>query len=120
MKTANPVEPCEYGLIPQMHRERTAGMNACDRTIEPNPGDAKTCYNRGLAHERRGDCVSAINDYDRAISLDPKLAWAYYHRALAHGSRGNRRQQLKDLRAAARLGLRAALDILPVGKKVRK
>lgn len=78
--------------------ERTGGRCRID-------GDARSCYLLGLAHEKRGDYVSAIHEYDRAIRLDPALAWAFYHRGISHGNIGNDREQAEDLRAAARLGL---------------
>ena len=81
---------------------------------------ARAYYLRGLSHEKRGDFTRAIRCYDRALSLDPRLAWAYYHRGIAHGSAGNSRQQAEDLRAAARLGLLIAIEMLAVCDRSRK
>lgn len=122
VKGARSVEVCEEGLFPRICNERPAGiaMNGPDGMIETHPHDAKGYYNRGCAYQRRGDLLNAIGDYDKAIALDPRLAWAYYHRGLAHGDRGNRRQQVRDLKAAARLGLRIALDILAARKRTGK
>jgi tetratricopeptide (TPR) repeat protein len=119
VKGANSAEGYEQGLLPRICRERSAGVgvNGPGGMIETHPHDAKGYYNRGRAYQRRGDCLNAIGDYDRAIALDPRLAWAYYYRGLAHGDRGNRRQQARDLKAAARLGLGIALDILAARKR---
>ena len=76
--------------------------------------NARAYYLSGLSHEERGEYANAIRDYDRAISLDPGLAWAYYHRGIAHGGAGHGRKKVEDLRAAARLGLRIAIDMLAV------
>ncbi len=122
VKGANAVKVCEHGLFPRICKERSVGVgvNGPDGMIETHPRDAKGYYNRGRAYQRRGDCLNAIGDYDKAIVLDPRLAWAYYHRGLAHGDRGNRRQQVRDLKAAARLGLGIALDILAARKRTGK
>ena len=122
IKGANSAEVYEQGLLPRICKERSAGVgvNGLDGMIETHPHDAKGYYNRGRAYQRRGDCLNAIGDYDKAIALDPRLAWAYYHRGLAHGDRGNRRQQVRDLKAAARLGLGIALEILAARKRTGK
>ncbi|HBL23491.1 MAG TPA: hypothetical protein DDZ40_05175 [Deltaproteobacteria bacterium] len=119
VKSANSAEVYEHGLFPRTCKERSAGIgvNGPDGMVETHPHDAKGYYNRGRAYQRRGDCLNAIGDYDRAIALDPRLAWAYYHRGLAHGDQGNRRQQARDLKAAARLGLGIARDILAARKR---
>jgi len=116
------VEACEHGLSTLICKERPggAGVNGPDGMTETHPHDAKGYYNRGRAYQRRGDFLNAIGEYDKAIALDPRLAWAYYHRGLAHGDRGNRRQQARDLKAAARLGLGIALDILAARKRTGK
>jgi len=122
-KGAKSVEACEHGLSPLICKERPGGagagvgVNGPDGMIETHPHDAKGYYNRGRAYQRSGDFLNAIGDYDKAIALDPRLAWAYYHRGLAHGDRGNRRQQVRDLKAAARLGLGMARDILTARKR---
>jgi tetratricopeptide (TPR) repeat protein len=120
VKGAKSAEVYEHGLFPRICKERSAWMKGPDGMIETHPHDAKGYYNRGRAYQRRGDCLNAIGDYDRAIALDPRLAWAYYHRGLAQGDRGNRRQQVRDLKAAARLGLGMALDILATRERTGK
>lgn len=122
VKGAKSVEVWEQGLFPRISNERPAGIgiNGPDGMVETHPHDAKGYYNRGRAYQRRGDFLNAIGDYDKAIALDPRLAWAYYHRGLAHGDRGNHRQQVRDLKAAARLGLGIALDMLAARKRAGK
>ena len=100
-------DPFIHGLS---HMQATDNVIACDTEgIEHN---ARAYYVSGLSHEEQGEYANAIRDYDRAISLDPGLAWAYYHRGIAHGGAGHRRKKVEDLRAAARLGLRMAIDML--------
>lgn len=82
--------------------------------------DARAYYLKGLSHEERGEHTLAIRDYDRAIRLDPQLAWAYFHRAIAHGKSGDRSGWAEDLRVAARLGLRIAIDMLASSGSVNK
>jgi tetratricopeptide (TPR) repeat protein len=95
--------------------------------IEPGvkrPGDqehrARTYYLRGLSHEARGEYALAIREYDRAIRLDQRLAWAYYHRGIAHGNMGDPGRRAEDLREAARLGLRIAIDMLALSGRVNE
>lgn len=55
----------------------------------PNPPDANTYYNRGLAWHQKGDYDKAIEDYTEAVRLDPTLAVAYYNRGLSWKAKGD-------------------------------
>ena len=108
-------DPCIHGLA---HMQKKDTVIACG--TDGTEHNARAYYVRGLSHEERGEYANAIREYDRAISLDPCLAWAYYHRGIAHGGAGHRRKKVEDLRAAARLGLGIAIDMLTVCDRLHK
>ena len=83
-----------------------------DRAIELNPQDAEAYYNRGVAYDNLGNIKQAIKDYDRAIELNPQDAEAYYNRGIAYANLGNDKQAIENFKIAARLGHKAAQDLL--------
>jgi len=58
-------------------RETLADIN---RTIEPNPDDAKALAHRGENHRLTGHFEAALDDFNRVIELEPEYAWAIAHR----------------------------------------
>ncbi|MFL5657090.1 MAG: tetratricopeptide repeat protein, partial [Ktedonobacteraceae bacterium] len=52
--------------------------------LHPNPTDAKTYVNRGLAYKDLKELQRAIEDYNRAIELDSNNAIVYFNRGLAY------------------------------------
>lgn len=56
------------------------------RAIELDPTYAAAYYNRGVAHDGKGDSDDAIADYTRAIEIEPKFASACIARVLVRPS----------------------------------
>jgi tetratricopeptide (TPR) repeat protein len=56
--------------------------------------------------------AKAIEDFNKAIALNSKFAVAYKNRGAAYGMMGNHEQEIIDIQAAARLGLKTAQTIL--------
>ena len=81
-------------------------------TKKLNKECAKTYYNRGVAHSKKGELERAIADYTKAIELKPDYADAYYSRGGAWLRLGKREEAKSDLAAARHLGSKdlAALD----------
>lgn len=84
-----------------------------DRAIKLNPQDAVTYGLRGSLYDKRNNYNQAISDYNKAIELTPQDARLYYIRGLIYyGNLGNSKQGIADWQIAARLGLKAAQDLL--------
>ena len=90
----------------------------CGHHIQrPNQGS----FDRAVALQRmasarrlydEGHFEEAVRSFDAAIALRSNYAPAYYNRAVAHSKLGHRRKAEADLREAAELGHRKALEIL--------
>ena len=95
------------GVIRQKERIMEQKM-----TKERNQECAKTYYNRGLAHAKKGEVELAIKDYTQAIALKPDYAEAYYNRGGAWLRLGEREKAKSDLATARDMGSDAitALD----------
>jgi len=83
-----------------------------DKAIELDPKEAKSYNNRGIVYGRLGNLPQAIKDFGKALELDPQYAAAYMNRGIAYHKLGNLPQALSDLKSAARLGDKAAQDLL--------
>jgi tetratricopeptide (TPR) repeat protein len=59
-----------------------AAIEACDRVIQRNPGDARAYFARADAYFDNGDMDRALADYNKSIALDPTFANAYNDRGL--------------------------------------
>ena len=83
-----------------------------DRAIAQNPNFMEAYYVRGVAYNNMADPNRAIQDLDRAIAMDGKFAGAYYHRGLALKKMGIPDKALEDHKTSARLGFKAAQELL--------
>ncbi|MGO9018355.1 MAG: tetratricopeptide repeat protein [Syntrophobacteraceae bacterium] len=82
------------------------------RAIEIVPKDAKAYYNRGIVYASIGNQKQAIEDYNRAIDIKPEFAEAYFGRSVSYSSLGDKKQSSEDLKTSAKLGCKAAQDLL--------
>ena len=82
-------------------------VNACTTIInagtETNANLAVAHYDRGLAHNGKGDRAAAIADFDSAIQLAPDLADAYANRGLTYLGEGNYDSAIADCSKAIEL-----------------
>jgi len=83
-----------------------------DKAIETDPNNAFAYTERGNAYAALGAQEQAIRNYDKAIEIHPGDALAYFNRAVSYKRLGNSSKTNEDLTAAARLGHKAARDIL--------
>ncbi len=74
-------------------------------TKELNQKCAKTYYNRGLAHSKKGEVELAIKNYTKAIELKPDYADAYYRRSKAWLRLGGTEKAKSDMAAASSIGI---------------
>jgi len=85
---------------------------------------AEAYFRRGKAHmaSHKTNTMEALADFDKAIALDPANADAYYERGLLHFFIINNEKGRDDMRMAARLGHKEALNWLAAeqekGKKM--
>ena len=77
-------------------------------TKELNQERAKTYYNRGLVHAKKGELKLAIENYTKAIELKPDYADAYYRRSKAWLHLGETEKAKADMKIASRLGINVA------------
>jgi len=69
--------------------------------------------NRGTSYRELGNFRQALQDYDRAIELNPNDATFYWNRGALYGQNlQDANRGLLDVKQAARLGLKAAQDLL--------
>ena len=77
-------------------------------TKELNQECAKTYYNRGLAHSKKGEFERAIVDYTEAIELKPDYADAYYRRSKVWLHLGEVEKAKSDMKTASDIGISSA------------
>jgi len=83
-----------------------------DRVIELNPKFAEAYDKRGTCYTKLGNHEQAIKDFNMAIEVNAKFAAAYINRGTVYGMLGNRDQEILDIQTAARLGYKAAQNLL--------
>jgi Tetratricopeptide repeat. len=58
-------------------------ISSGEKSIELNPQDAQTWYDRGNALEAMGRFQAAIESWEKAIELEPKFPEAWYNKGVA-------------------------------------
>jgi tetratricopeptide (TPR) repeat protein len=86
LAAAYPDQPDAWFLLAR-YAER-AGDNAravaaYGRAIQADPGDYRSCVNRGNVRFLEGDYAQAINDYEEAARRAPRSAEAFYNLSVA-------------------------------------
>jgi tetratricopeptide (TPR) repeat protein len=82
------------------------------RAREMAPSVPEVHYNLGNAEAALGEPAKALDAFRRAITLRPDYAEAWYGVGRLHLRQGRRQQAVEALNRAARLGSRAARDLL--------
>ena len=67
---------------------------------------------RGLTHAAKGEYKEAVMSFSAAIDKGYSLPKVYYCRAITYNKMGDKDRALDDLKAAAKLGYKKALDHL--------
>ncbi len=65
-------------------------------TREHNQKLAKTYFNRGLTHSKKGELELAIADYTKAIKLNPDYADAHHYRGNVYRDKGELNKAIAD------------------------
>jgi tetratricopeptide (TPR) repeat protein len=68
------VEQFHAGVTHFDAREWSAAVDAFGQVVTGAPYLPAAVYDRGLAHDRKGDDAAAIRDYSRYLALDPSAA----------------------------------------------
>jgi len=96
-------------------------IRSCSAIIERNPKDVVAYYNRGEAHELKGEVDRAISDYTKAIVSDPNYAPAYNGRGRAYVSKGDYVRAVDDVTRAGELTrkvqIRPIVEVVPPKQK---
>lgn len=85
-------------------------LRAFAKSIDLDPTYQSAYLNRGITFEIVGNLQQAIYDYSKVIELAPGDAKVYYLRGLARKRLGMDYEAIKDLKEAARMGHRQAMD----------
>ena len=95
-------------------------IRAFATSIQLDPSNAKAYLNRGMAYEQIHNVQQAFEDYSKAIQLMPQESKVYYIRGMLLWRYGMNSEAINDLKAAAELGNRFAIDFLKKKKIVRE
>lgn len=76
------------------------------KSLEINPRNSNSYYNRGNAKIRSNDYQGAIADYTKAIEINPQYANAYQYRGVARELVNDLYGACRDWRKAADFGLK--------------
>jgi tetratricopeptide (TPR) repeat protein len=93
-------------------------IRAFASSIQLDPSNAKAYLNRGMAYEQIHNVQQAFEDYSKAIQLMPQESKVYYIRGMLLWRYGMNSEAINDLKAAAELGNRFAIDFLKKKKIV--
>jgi len=81
--------------------------------------DAGFYFNRGLAHEKKGQYDEAISDFTKAIEIKPNYARAYRMRGEAYFNKGQYDKAIPDLKKAIGLILKKEKELVLLYKPDR-
>lgn len=107
MHAAGPI--AEHALMSagELHMRKSEHLQAIavyDRFVAIAPNDARSWFNRGIAHAQAEHHSAAISDLGRAIDLDGWLHRAYASRAIELIHVDRRSEGCRDLAKAKELG----------------
>lgn len=119
----NPQNSLAYhliGLSKQNLGDYEGSIRALDKCIQINPDDDKAYVNRGGAKGSLKDYTGALNDFTIVIEMisekgkdsNENLGLAYYNRAIANLNLGRISESNNDVKKAADLGNKNAIESL--------
>lgn len=85
-------------------KELDRAIAACSAAIQSNPEDARSFFQRGLAHFLKFDYERAFADYEAAIRLNPQDSVAHHMRGVIFQIWGNDDRAIDDFTKALALG----------------
>jgi len=85
------------------HKDQDVRIKSCSENIRRDAKNAIAYYNRGTAHQLKGDLDRATADYSKAIELKPNYASAYNSRGLVYASKGDYAHAVADVTKASEL-----------------
>ncbi len=91
------------GLTSHKKERYQEAIEHYDQSIEINPQNANTYYNRGAAKSALKCPAAAIADLDQALRINPQNANAYNHRGLAKGDLNRHDDAIADFDQALRI-----------------
>lgn len=74
---------CNRGLLLMQSGKLTEAVEAFEKAMKLNPGDARAVMLRGVAAARQGRHEAALDYYNKALELNPVSVEAYQSRGLA-------------------------------------
>lgn len=92
--------------------EYAAAVRDLSQAIQLEASDARSFNERGTAYFLMRDLERARQDFSRAIALNGELGEAYHNRAVIYRGVGDYAAAVRDVRIAAKLGVRQAEQTL--------
>jgi Flp pilus assembly protein TadD len=93
----------QYGTSALREKRFGDALQAFQKALESEPGNAAVWVDQGAALEGLGDPVGAERSYRKAVALEPALARAHYNLGTLLASRGAAREGIEHLETAVRL-----------------
>ncbi len=92
------------GEVRMRNGDHTAAIVIYDRLVAIAPSDARSWFNRGIAHAHHGEHQQAFDDLSKAIKLDGWMYKAYTSRAIELIHLDRKAEACPDLSKAEELG----------------
>ncbi len=101
----NPIKAKEYYElgVQKSRQDPAAALQAFNKSIQLNPNNAESFYQRGNANYDLKKYPEAIADYSQTIALNPKYFDAYFNRGLARYDFNDKRGAIEDYTQALNL-----------------
>jgi tetratricopeptide (TPR) repeat protein len=94
--------------------DHRSAVTVYDRNVAAAPNDARSWFNRGIAHAHNDAHQEAYADFSRAIALDGWMFRAYSARAIELVHLDRKTEACVDLMRAKELGDQAVDDLLAI------
>ncbi len=92
-----------YGMLHSARDKPAEAARAFTRSLESNPENAFSLFQRGVAYEHLGELNSALADMERALKIEPGHGEALWHRSRLQAATGDEEAALATMDAAIAL-----------------